>query len=106
MAEPEDLYRGVVEEIVAGSPATASKMFGMPCLKVGGKAFAGLSGTAMVFKLSGDAHARALGLPGAHLFEPMQGRPMREWVSVPAESAAAWTDLGWEAMGYVGGSRR
>jgi hypothetical protein len=106
MAEPAELYHLVVREIVGGSPATASKMFGMPCLKVAGKAFAGLNGSGMVFKLGGDAHARALALPGAHLFEPMQGRPMREWVEVPAASAPAWAELGWDALGHVGGARR
>jgi len=102
----EDRYGEVVAEIVAGSAATASKMFGMPCLKVGGKAFAGLSGEAMVFKLPEEGRSRALALPGAHLFEPMAGRPMREWVEVPAGRAADWAELGWAALAYVAGARR
>jgi len=46
----------------------------MPSVKGGdGKAFAGLYGDDVVFKLAGDAHARALALDGARLFELMAG---------------------------------
>src|SRR5690348_15926393 len=79
----------VVEEVTASSPTTSSKLFGIPCLKSDrGKAFAGFYQEAMVFKLGGAAHAKALALPGAQLFDPMHGRPMKAWVEVPAEYAA------------------
>ena len=69
-------------------------MFGMPGIKRrGGKAFCGLYGDDMIFKLEGQDHARALGLAGAHLFEPMAGRPMKAWVQVPpsmSRSTASW----------------
>ncbi len=42
-------------------------MMGIPTLYCGGKAFAGLFGDSMVFKLEGEAHAAALALPGAML---------------------------------------
>lgn len=80
-------------DLARRSPTTTSKMFGMPCLKAGGKAFAGLFGEAMVFKLTGDAHAKALALPGAHLFDPMGGRPMKEWVEVPDAHAKRWPEF-------------
>ena len=54
----------------------------------------------MVFKLSGRAHAQALRIPGAHLFDPMGGRPMKEWVVVPAPQAAEWANLADAAMEY------
>jgi hypothetical protein len=97
-------YDDVVAELTATSAAQSGKMFGMPCLKIGGKAFAGLHGEAMVFKLRGNAHGRALALPGARLFDPMGGRPMKEWVEVPREHAAEWAELGRQAMAYVEGS--
>jgi len=75
-------------------------MFGMPTLKIGRKAFAGNHDGDMVFKLSGAAHARALGLPGAHLFDPMGGRPMKEWVVVPVAQAAMWAELAHAALEY------
>src|SRR2546423_10919048 len=58
-----------------------AKMFGMPTIKVGGKAIAGVHEGGMVFKLPDEsARARALAIEGAHLFEPMAGRQMKEWV--------------------------
>jgi hypothetical protein len=89
-----------MSELTTIPGVTASKMFGMPTLKVGGKAFAGNHDGDMVFKLSGDAHARALAIPGAHLFDPMGGRPMKEWVVVPASQAAEWAHLAEAALEY------
>jgi hypothetical protein len=79
----------------------ASKMFGMPTLKVKGKAFAGLFNDAMVFKLKGVHHASALALTGAKLFDPMGGRPMKEWVQVPIKHASTWAKLAGHARDYV-----
>jgi hypothetical protein len=70
------------------------KMFGMPCVKRSGKAVAGYYKGEMVFKLpDADARERALALDGAHLFDPMGGRPMKEWVQVPAAHAEQWAEL-------------
>ena len=53
----------------------------------------------MTFKLRGPAHARALELAGARLFDPSAiGRPMKEWVEVPAASADRWDELAQEAL--------
>ena len=78
-----------------------SKMFGMPTLKVNGKAFAGMNGELMIFKLQGEALKQALALPGAHPFEPMAGRQMKEWVAVPPEQSGCWLDLADAALMYV-----
>ncbi|MEA2639700.1 MAG: hypothetical protein QOF51_1094 [Chloroflexota bacterium] len=87
---------------LAPEDALPGQMFGMPCLKVRGKAFAGLYGDAMVFKLTGDAHARALTLAGARLFDPSgMNRPMKEWVEVPVTQAADWPTLARAALTYV-----
>ncbi|GAC1396639.1 MAG: hypothetical protein NVSMB65_15800 [Chloroflexota bacterium] len=96
-------YEAVVAEMTATSAATSSQMFGMPCLKIDGKAFAGLHRGAMVFKLQGESHARVLALDGAHLFDPSErGRPMRAWVVVPLEHAARWPDLTRQALASLG----
>ena len=93
-----------IAEALAGRGVSASKMFGMPCLKTGGKVFAGVFGDAMVFKLRGDAHARALELRGAALFDPAaMGRPMKECVVVPPTHAKQWSALAERARGYVAG---
>ena len=102
--DPRAEYDALVDEMVATSPARSGAMFGMPCLKINGKAFAGFYQDAMVFKLSGPQHGTALALTGAHLFDPMGGRPMKEWVVVPSAEAKRWPDLARDAMRYVGGA--
>jgi hypothetical protein len=78
-------------------------MFGMPTLKVNGKAFAGMHGEAMVFKLGPADIQTALSIPDATQFDPKSGRPMREWVTVPAEQSSRWPELAASALRYVGG---
>jgi hypothetical protein len=90
-----------IAEALADDGAAKSQMFGMPTMKVGGKAFAGIRNGEMVFKLTGEAHARALAMKGAHLFDPMDGRPMKEWVVVPATGAKEWQSLAKDALEYV-----
>ena len=69
-------------------------MFGMPVLKVNGKAVAGGYDDGMIFKLEGDAHAHALSLSGSRLFDPMgKGRPMKQWVAVPTAHQPEWDAL-------------
>ena len=101
--DPRAEYDRVAAELTATSPATAGKMFGMPCLKNDlGKAFAGYYEGAMAFKLPVPAHTEALALPGARLFDPSgRGRPMKEWVEVPSEYASRWIELAQEAMRYA-----
>jgi len=83
---------------------TTSKWFGKPCLKTGKKVFAALWDGDMVFKLTGDAHADALGIEGAHLFDPRgKGHPMKEWVLIPAKQSATWSRFAELARGYVAG---
>jgi hypothetical protein len=94
-------YDAVTEELAATSPTVPSSMFGMPCLKTGSRAFAGFTEGAMVFKLGAPEHAEALALAGAHLFDPMGGRPMKEWVVVPAEHADQWLTLARAAFRYL-----
>src|SRR5579859_3305383 len=64
--DPRAEYDAIVAELLATSPAKSGAMFGMPCLKINGKAFAGFYQGAMVFKLAGPAHGVALAITGAH----------------------------------------
>jgi hypothetical protein len=101
--EPQAAYEAVVSEMMATSPTTSGKMFGMPCLKnSNGKAFAGYFESTMVFKLGGASHADALALSGARLFDPSErGRPMKEWVVVPFEHVSRWLECARDAFDYV-----
>jgi hypothetical protein len=101
-AESLRAYGAVSAQLAQESGATAGQMMGMPTLYVAGKAFAGLYGDAMVFKLAGSDHAGALGLAGAALFDPSgAGRPMKAWVQVPLANAAEWPRLAGAAIRSV-----
>ncbi len=91
-------YQQVGDRLCSTDAAQSGKMFGMPCLKINGKAFAGFYQDHMVFKLRGAALAEALALEGAKLFDPMGGRPMREWVQVPFNQAPGWQGLAEAAL--------
>jgi hypothetical protein len=73
-------------------------MFGYPAAFVNGNMFAGLHQESVVVRLSEPERAEALSV-GASLFEPMPGRPMREYVVVPpaevedGERLSGWLDL-------------
>jgi hypothetical protein len=88
-------YEEIVDDLLHRHAHVATKkMFGMDCFTANGKAAGGLSGADMVFKLTdSDAREQALAIEGAHLFEPMAGRAMKEWVVVPKAHAARWPDL-------------
>src|ERR1700674_1578663 len=94
-------YDSIAASMTKKGGVEASQMFGMPTLKVKGKAFAGLFNDAMVFKLKGVHHAAALALAGAKLFDPMGGRPMKEWVQVPMKYGCSWVKLAESARDYV-----
>jgi len=98
--DPESAYNEVAEHLEAKDPSVQrGKMFGMPTIKAGGKAIAGLHGDDMVFKLPDEKEReRALEIEGAHLFEPMEGRAMKEWVQVPREQFELWKGLAEPAL--------
>jgi hypothetical protein len=84
-------WEELVADVTSRYPLQESKMFGMPCLKrENGKVVAGhWKDGGLTVKLTDDsAREQALALPGVELFDPGMGRPMREWVLVPA----AWSD--------------
>ncbi len=102
MSQAETLYEKISKELAGKRGAESSKMFGMPTLKINGKAFAGLFKNSMAFKLTGAAHARALGLRGAKLFDPSgMHRPMKEWVQVPFAHSKEWKRFAESALKYV-----
>jgi len=94
-------YNDIVDAVISWHPeCRASKVFGMPCVKRTGRVVFGLSRTGMVFKLTDpETHARALAVPGAHLFDPSgRGEVFRQWVVIPPENAAEWEPFAAEAV--------
>ena len=94
---PSDEHVDLFLSLVPDDPdAELRRMFGCPCLFLGGNMFAGIHQEDLFVRLSADDRAALLAVAGARQFEPMPGRPMREYVCVPpamlADQAAleAW----------------
>ena len=95
-------YEKLTTALAANEEVTSGQMFGKACLKINGKAFASLHNEKLVFKLTGEHHKKALSLKGAELWDPSgKGRPMKEWVALPASEAKRFKGLAAEALAYV-----
>jgi TfoX/Sxy family transcriptional regulator of competence genes len=69
------------------------QMFGFPAVFVGGNMFAGLFEEHMVVRLSERDRETLRAIPGACVFEPMKGRPMKEYTVVPTAMHAKAAEL-------------
>jgi hypothetical protein len=101
--DARERYDELVDDLCArNDDVEPSQMMGMPCVKRGGKMVAGFAKdeSAMVFKLPDpEAHAEALALDGAHLFDPGgNGRPFKEWVVVPFAHETEWDSFAARAL--------
>lgn len=83
-----------LDAIAAGLPAYRKPMFGTVAwfLEANAQMFMGAWGDDANVRVGADEAARLIASGDARSFEPMLGRPMREYVLVPA-SALADTDL-------------
>ena len=83
-------------ELIARFDATAErfpeaerrKMFGYPALFVGGNLVTGLFAQRWMIRLPDDDRAELLALPGATPFEPMPGRSMKGYATLPTDVVA------------------
>jgi TfoX/Sxy family transcriptional regulator of competence genes len=82
---PEALAETFHQALPVDPRIVRRKMFGNPGAFVGGNLFASLHGSTVVVRLPDAARAELLSEPNTKLFEPMAGRPMREYVVIPAE---------------------
>jgi TfoX/Sxy family transcriptional regulator of competence genes len=90
---PESLIQTFAEALPEAPLVQQRKMFGFPAAFAGGNMFAGLHGNDVLVRLPEDARTSLLSQPGAHVFEPMAGRPMREYVVLPQAIVADRTSL-------------
>jgi Regulator of competence-specific genes len=81
---PESLVALFDEVAPHDAPVERRKMFGYPAVFVRGNMFAGLHEDRLVMRLPEAERAEFMALPGAVPFEPMPGRPMKEYVVAPA----------------------
>ena len=99
----EDLILLLHDVIPEGqAPVEFKPMFGGPCYWTGGNMFAAVHQESLLVRLGEKDRAELLAQPGAHLFEPMEGRPMKEYVVFPDEMLADRDALrGWMARGLA-----
>jgi len=81
--------QALFEELVPDEPEVARRpMFGHTAAFANGHMFMGTFGEEVILRLDEGARTELLRQPGTSIFEPMKGRPMREYVVVPR----AWRD--------------
>ena len=80
---PQELVDRLVAAIESVPDVQQRKMFGYPAAFTKTQMFACLFGDAMILRLS-ELDRAALQAEGWKAFEPMPGRPMREYMAVPA----------------------
>jgi TfoX/Sxy family transcriptional regulator of competence genes len=84
---PPDLAERFTSAVAAMPGAQVRKMFGYPAGFVNGNLFTGIFESSWFVRLPDDERAQ-LAAAGGSAFSPMPGRPMREYVVMPATVAA------------------
>jgi TfoX/Sxy family transcriptional regulator of competence genes len=82
---PEALIKLFEETVPLAASVTRRKMFGYPAAFANGNLFIGLQQNDFIVRLSEKDRARFTAEFGERPFEPMKGRPMREYVRLPDE---------------------
>jgi hypothetical protein len=99
MTEAEKIFQQLESELVGVKPG---KMFGCLCLKTPkGKAAAMLWKDELVVKLDKKDLDNYKQLKGVKFFDPMDGRPMKEWLQFPIEYSDQWKDFAKRSLAYV-----
>ena len=86
----KELFASVISGVPEAEPR---KMFGYPCAFVNGQMLCGVFADRLMVRLSEEDRAKFLKLPGAKPFEPMPGRPMKEYVEVPRAMMESTAEL-------------
>jgi TfoX/Sxy family transcriptional regulator of competence genes len=79
-----ELLDATIAGIALDAQVDSRPMFGCPAYFTGGNMFAGVWQDSVMLRLPEDQRELAYGA-GAKPFEPMPGRPMKEYVALPAD---------------------
>jgi TfoX/Sxy family transcriptional regulator of competence genes len=82
---PEAMVQTFMSAVQLLPGVQVRKMFGYPCAFFQGQMFSGLHQSSMILRLSEADRAEFKKINGAASFEPMPGKPMREYMVIPAE---------------------
>src|SRR5438046_10679291 len=85
---PQSLIDLFDKSVPPAAGISRRKMFGYPAAFANGNLFIGLHQTDFIMRLSENDRARFTAEFGERTFEPMKGRPMREYVRLPEELLA------------------
>lgn len=99
-----ELLDATVAGLEFDAPVDYRPMFGCPAYFTGGNMFAGVWQDSLMLRLP-EEQRRLARAAGATPFEPMPGRPMREYVALPAsmlEDPAATADWVGRAAAHAG----
>src|SRR5262249_61136587 len=100
---PPELVARFDELATLAGDADRKQMFGHPTCVLRGNMFMGLHEDSLILRLAEPDRAEFLSRYDAALFEPMPGRPMKEYVVVPPALAASGEVDGWvrRALAYA-----
>lgn len=95
-------YTQIAQTLAESHGVESGQMFGKPCLKAGGKAFAAFYRDCMVFKIGREEVAQLIKkYPGSENWDPSgKGRPMKDWLQVPADFEEDWMTLAMRALEF------
>ena len=98
MPKPTDADKKLFLSLLPDAPnVTQRPMFGQLAGFVYGNMFLCLFGDRIAIKLSESEAGELMEVEGAEPFEPMEGRPMRGYVALPAE----WHQKPEQAQGWI-----
>ena len=101
MKETIELFEDLRTELINNHDAIKGSIFGHKGLKVQGKVFVFYNEPNLVVKLKSEDVEEALKLKGAQNFDPMGGKPMKEWIEIPYNDNQQWFDYSMKGMAYV-----
>jgi TfoX/Sxy family transcriptional regulator of competence genes len=82
---PQSLIDLFDKSVPPGAGVSRRQMFGYPAAFANGNLFIGLHQDDFIIRLSEADRTRFSARYGERIFEPMKGRPMREYVRLPEE---------------------
>ncbi len=100
---PDEQLVGLLAKAMQSFVCQKRTMFGCPAYFANDNMFAGVFADSLYVRLPDTERQRLLGeQPSAAIFEPMPGRPMREYVSLPPAVTADGEALaGWLERAYT-----
>jgi hypothetical protein len=106
---PAERFDAVVDALLGSPdvtpPSESGREFGSNAVKVSNRIFAMLVRGSLVVKLPARRVSDLIAAGDGEPFDAGKGKPMKEWLTVPAASRLDWLSLSREAMEFVAAKR-